>query len=252
MAKQAAQRARSGVWPLIAPALCRLPSRHLAAAPGRGVWLGAPLRALALAAFGCSTAVQAQPPLPASAGTPPLLRSAAAPSPALAPSGSLPASAGPPERGPALQPDAAPSRELVLDRRRRRLVLLEQGRELLRFPVAVGRPGWETPVGQFRVIELVANPVWEHPATGSKIGPGPSNPLGSRWIGFHRDCRGRSGFNGSEQLVVRGCVSAGFHGTPNRSSVGQAVSHGCVRLYDEHVRQLFELVQVGTPVTVLP
>ncbi len=149
-------------------------------------------------------------------------------------------------------PEATVNRELVLDRRRRRLVLLEQGRELLRFPVAVGRPGWETPVGQFRVIELVANPVWEHPATGSKVGPGPSNPLGSRWIGFYRDCRGRSGFNGSEQLVVRGCVSAGIHGTPNRSSVGQAVSHGCVRLYDEHVRQLFELVQVGTPVTVLP
>lgn len=242
MAKQAAQRARSGVWTLIAPVLCRLPSRRHAAAPGRGAWLGAPLRALALAAMGCSGS------LPAVQAQPPLLRSAAA----LAPSGSLPASAGPPERGPALQPDAAPSRELVLDRRRRRLVLLEQGRELLRFPVAVGRPGWETPVGQFRVIELVANPVWEHPATGSKIGPGPSNPLGSRWIGFHRDCRGRSGFNGSEQLVVRGCVSAGFHGTPNRSSVGQAVSHGCVRLYDEHVRQLFELVQVGTPVTVLP
>ena len=208
-----------------------------------------PLRALALAALGCSAslpAVQAQPPLAASAAAAPRLSSAAAPAPTLAPSGSLPAEASPPGA------DVAPSRELVLDRRRRRLVLLEQGRELLRFPVAVGRPGWETPVGQFRVIELVANPVWEHPATGSKIGPGPANPLGSRWIGFHRDCRGRSGFNGSEQLVVRGCVSAGFHGTPNRSSVGQAVSHGCVRLYDEHVRQLFELVQVGTPVTVLP
>ena len=45
---------------------------------------------------------------------------------------------------------------------------------------------------------------------------------------------------------------AGFQGTPNRSSIGQAVSHGCVRLYDEHVRDLFELVRVGTPVTVLP
>jgi L,D-transpeptidase ErfK/SrfK len=34
--------------------------------------------------------------------------------------------------------------------------------------------------------------------------------------------------------------------------VGQALSHGCVRLLDEHVRELFDLVEMGTPVTVLP
>jgi lipoprotein-anchoring transpeptidase ErfK/SrfK len=150
------------------------------------------------------------------------------------------------------RPTSVVQRELVLDRRRRHLLVMEGGRELRRFPVAVGRPGWETPVGRFRVIELVANPVWEHPATGQRVPPGPGNPLGSRWIGFHRDCQGRRGFNGRENLVVEGCVSAGFHGTPNRETVGQAASHGCVRLFDEHVRELFGLVQMGTPVTVLP
>ncbi|MFQ6537353.1 MULTISPECIES: L,D-transpeptidase [Aphanothece] len=150
------------------------------------------------------------------------------------------------------RPATVGQRELVLDRRRRHLLVLEGGRELRRFPVAVGRPGWETPVGRFQVIELVANPVWEHPATGQRVQPGPANPLGSRWIGFHRDCQGRRGFNGRENLVVEGCVSAGFHGTPNRETVGQAASHGCVRLFDEHVRELFALVQMGTPVTVLP
>jgi lipoprotein-anchoring transpeptidase ErfK/SrfK len=149
-------------------------------------------------------------------------------------------------------PSQPAPRELVLDRGGRQLLVLEAGRELRRFPVAVGRPGWETPVGQFRVIELVANPIWEHPATGVHVPPGPDNPLGSRWIGFHRDCRGRRGFNGVEMLTVEGCVSAGFHGTPQRETVGRAVSHGCVRLFDEHVRELFELVQMGTPVTVLP
>jgi lipoprotein-anchoring transpeptidase ErfK/SrfK len=144
------------------------------------------------------------------------------------------------------------SRELVLDRRQRHVRVLEGGRELRRFPVAVGRPGWETPVGRFAVIELARDPVWEHPATGQMVPPGPGNPLGSRWIGFHRDCRGRRGFNGRDYLIVEGCVSAGFHGTPNRESVGQAVSHGCVRLFDEHARELFELVRIGTPVTVLP
>lgn len=165
----------------------------------------------------------------------------------------LAAAAAPAVRGVEVVTAAPTStRELVLDRRRRQLLVLEQGQELRRFPVAVGRPGWETPEGRFRVQELVADPTWEHPVTGETVPPGPANPLGSRWIGFHRDCRGRVGFNGSEHLVVQGCVSAGFHGTPNRSSVGQAVSHGCVRLFDEHVRELFELVQIGTPVTVLP
>ncbi|MFZ0409181.1 MAG: L,D-transpeptidase family protein [Cyanobium sp.] len=173
------------------------------------------------------------------------------------------ASPGPQPRTPApagtggpLRPDEAvrnePPRQLVLDRHRRLLMVLENGRERRRFPVAVGMPGWETPVGQFEVIEKTANPVWEHPATGVKIQPGPDNPLGSRWIGFHRDCRGRKGFNGVEHLELKGCVIAGFHGTPNRASVGRAVSHGCVRLFDENVKELFDLVRIGTPVTVLP
>lgn len=143
-------------------------------------------------------------------------------------------------------------RELVLDRRRRQLVVLENGAPLRRFPVAVGMPGWETPVGRFAVIEKQTNPTWEHPVSGLLIQPGPDNPLGSRWIGFYRDCSGRRGFNGKEHLVVQGCVVAGFHGTPNRASIGRAASHGCVRLYDEHARDLFDLVRLGTPVTVLP
>ena len=143
-------------------------------------------------------------------------------------------------------------RELVLDRRRRQLVVLDNGLELRRFSVAVGKPGWETPVGHFQVIELVVDPIWVHPATGQAIPPGADNPLGSRWIGFYRDCKPRKGFNGNANLKTHGCVTAGFHGTPNRASVGRAVSHGCVRLLDEQAQDLFALVQLGTPVTVLP
>ncbi len=142
--------------------------------------------------------------------------------------------------------------ELVLDRRRRLLRVIVDGKETRSFPVAVGMPGWETPVGRFQVIEMAANPVWKHPANGSIHPPGPTNPLGSRWIGFHHDCRERSGFNGQEHLQVNGCASAGFHGTHDRASVGRAASHGCVRLYDEHVIELFAMVRMGTSVTVLP
>jgi len=141
---------------------------------------------------------------------------------------------------------------LVLDRRRRLLTVVEKGLPLRRFPVAVGMPGWETPVGTFRVLEKTINPIWEHPEKGTHTASGPANPLGSRWIGFYQDCQGRRGWDGEQMLDVKGCVVAGFHGTPNRWTVGQAVSHGCVRLYDEDVRELFDLVTVGTPVTVLP
>jgi lipoprotein-anchoring transpeptidase ErfK/SrfK len=145
-----------------------------------------------------------------------------------------------------------PERSLVLHRGKRQVVVVETGRELRRFPVAVGMPGWETPLGRFQVIEMAPDPVWKHPVSGKLYPPGPNNPLGSRWIGFHRDCAGKSGFNGQQHLEVKGCVSAGFHGTPQRESIGLAVSHGCVRMYDENVRDLFELVRMGTVVTVLP
>lgn len=143
-------------------------------------------------------------------------------------------------------------RALVLDRRRRLLSLLENGRVVRRFPVAVGMPGWETPVGRFQVINKTENPVWEHPEKGTHTPSGPANPLGSRWIGFHQDCIGRRGWDGEHMLDVKGCVVAGFHGTPARWTVGQALSHGCVRLYEEDVRHVFEFVSIGTPVTVLP
>jgi hypothetical protein len=142
--------------------------------------------------------------------------------------------------------------QLVLDRRHRQLLVLENGALMRRVPAAVGTPGWETPVGSFRVLEKRLLPVWEHPATGQRVEPGLANPLGSRWIGFHRDCRPRRGWDGERFLSVRGCTLAGVHGTPHRWTVGRAVSHGCVRLYEEDVQHIYELVQVGTPVTVLP
>ncbi len=187
---------------------------------------------LALALFSVVSGWSVDPAIAAAAGTDP---TAALPDPAAT----------------TAEP-ASPPLQLILDRRQRLLKVMEGDRERRRFRVGVGMPGWETPVGSFSVIEKTAYPVWEHPAKGVRIPPGPANPLGSRWIGFHRDCKGRRGFNGQEHLEVKGCVSSGFHGTPHRDSVGAAVSHGCVRLFDEDVRELFEMVQLGTPVKVLP
>lgn len=212
----------------------------------------------AAAALPQAVSAQQEPAAPAAppASTPTPTRTSAS-APASTPASSPVATPAPAPASTALLPPAAsvaplPGRELILDRRRKVLRVVQDGKDLRRFPVAVGMPGWETPQGRFTVIEKTADPTWEHPASGRFYPPGPANPLGSRWIGFHRDCYGRRGFNGQEHLEVKGCVTAGFHGTPNRASIGRAVSHGCVRLFDEHARELFDLVQLGTPVTVLP
>ena len=110
------------------------------------------------------------------------------------------------------------------------------------FPVAIGRAQYPTPTGHFRVTEKLVDPDfvqfdWEHPdrVTG-RIGPGPKNPLGPRWIGFTH---------------VQGW-GIGFHGTPNPELLGRAVSHGCVRMRNQDVLELFGRVDIGTPVIVEP
>ncbi|MBL6741872.1 MAG: L,D-transpeptidase [Synechococcus sp. BS301-5m-G53] len=155
----------------------------------------------------------------------------------------------------ALLPAAIRSRstkQLVLHRSSRQLILLEQGQLRLRVPAAVGTQGWETPLGEHRVLFKAVDPVWRHPGTGALVPPGGRNPLGSRWIAFYQDCSNPGGWDGEKVVQVRGCSHVGLHGTPHRWTVGRAVSHGCVRLYDEHIRRVFDLVDVGTPVVVLP
>lgn len=118
-----------------------------------------------------------------------------------------------------------------------RLVYVYEDKELkTSYPIAVGRDGWETPTGNYEVIQAIENPSWEHPFTGEIVPPGPTNPLGARWIGFWTD----------------GTNYIGFHGTPEEETVGTAASHGCVRMYDEDAIALFEKVKIGTPVIVEP
>ena len=148
---------------------------------------------------------------------------------------------------------ARKERHIVMLRGRRRLLLLENGSLRQAFPVAIGMPGWETPTGSFKVLQKISNPVWVHPVTGERVEEqGPDNPLGSHWIAFHRDCEGRDAHDGEAWITIKGCTSTGFHGTPHRWTVGRAVSHGCVRLYNENVHSLYRQVTLGTPVTVLP
>ncbi|NJL47003.1 MAG: L,D-transpeptidase [Leptolyngbyaceae cyanobacterium SM2_5_2] len=118
----------------------------------------------------------------------------------------------------------------------RRLVLYQNDQILLTAPVAVGQAEWQTPVGQFTVQDMRTNPIWRHPITKEAVGPGPENPLGSRWIGF----------------LVEGPYHIGIHGTNQETLIGEAVSHGCVRMLERDIRSLYSHVKVGTPVVVKP
>ncbi|PHV64041.1 L,D-transpeptidase [Cyanobacterium aponinum] len=132
-------------------------------------------------------------------------------------------------------PDEVSNFQLVLRLKKRVVEVYEQDQVIASFPVAVGREGWETPQGEFEIIQMVENPSWQNPWTGKVIPPGPTNPLGERWIGFWTD----------------GKNFIGFHGTPGEHLIGQAVSHGCVRMRNKDIKELFKLVSMGTPVKVV-
>lgn len=102
------------------------------------------------------------------------------------------------------------------------------------YAIAIGKEGWETPTGEFTVHHLDANPAWIDPITREVIPPGADNPLGERWIGFWSD----------------GVYQIGFHGTPNERVIGKAVSHGCLRMRNEDIRELYEQVSFETKVVV--
>jgi lipoprotein-anchoring transpeptidase ErfK/SrfK len=126
---------------------------------------------------------------------------------------------------------------LEIDLSSRQLLLYQDETQLKSYPVAVGRQGWRTPVGNFEVMQMIHDPAWTNPFTGRVIAGGnPENPLGRYWIGFWTD----------------GHNWVGMHGTPNPESVGREASHGCIRLYNRDIQELFTLVQVGTPVEVVP
>jgi lipoprotein-anchoring transpeptidase ErfK/SrfK len=138
-------------------------------------------------------------------------------------------------------PESRPRTRLVIRVSERRLYLVDDAPETPNesFPIAVGREGLETPVGEFQVEEMVQNPDFEKVASGvvvDRIPPGASNPLGVRWIGFA---------HGPGWAI-------GIHGTPTPDLLGRAVSSGCVRMRNADVIRVYERVQLGTPVHVEP
>ncbi len=137
---------------------------------------------------------------------------------------------------PLLRLSASLSSRLVVDLSDREVSLYEFDELVTSYPVAVGKDGWETPTGTFLVKDMNDHPAWYQPITGEVIPPGPDNPLGSRWIGFWSD--------GDDVHQI------GFHGSNQEGSIGEAVSHGCLRMRNLDIEQMYEQVSEGTVVIV--
>jgi len=108
---------------------------------------------------------------------------------------------------------------LLIDTRRRTLTVMVDGRPYKSYPICVGKPQTPTPVGEWKVV---------HKSTSWGGG------FGSRWLGLN---------------VPWGIY--GIHGTNKPWTIGRAESHGCVRMYNRDVEELYPWVKIGTPVKIV-
>jgi lipoprotein-anchoring transpeptidase ErfK/SrfK len=128
---------------------------------------------------------------------------------------------------------------IVVKTGERHLYYVIDGERALRFPVGVGRAG-KTWTGKAHVEGKFVNPAWappeeilrDHPNMPKLIAGGDEeNPMGAA------------------ALTLRGGDYA-IHGTNNPASIGGFVSYGCIRMYNRDIRELYRMVDIGTPVIV--
>jgi lipoprotein-anchoring transpeptidase ErfK/SrfK len=127
---------------------------------------------------------------------------------------------------------------ITINRSTNRLTLYDGGKVRRAFAVATGQAIYPTPRGTFHIVVKYRNPWWYPPtssawAQGLKpVPPGPSNPLGTRWMGISSP-------------------GVGIHGTDAPTSIGYSVSHGCVRMQVPDAEWLFDHVDIGTTVHIV-
>ena len=109
------------------------------------------------------------------------------------------------------------------------------------YPVGLGAPGQQTPTGLWRVTLKQPNPQWTDRKTHKTYLPNdPENPLGEHWIaldGLKGNAKGRTGF--------------GIHGTIKPDEIGQATSRGCIRLRNEQVAEIYDMLTPGKSTVVV-
>jgi lipoprotein-anchoring transpeptidase ErfK/SrfK len=126
---------------------------------------------------------------------------------------------------------------VIVTHQRKLYYVLGRGRAI-RYPVGVGKAGmaWH---GHAWVARKLVRPAWQKPPSinGGRYGPvipggHPHNPMGAAVLGLDRG-------------------NYAIHGTNNPASVGKFVSHGCIRMYNRDIVDLYRRVHLGTDVYVL-
>lgn len=122
---------------------------------------------------------------------------------------------------------------IIVNKATNTLAFFNEGKRVMEVPVATGKTNELTPEGVFTVTVKAKDPYYR-----KKDIPGgdPRNPLGPRWIGF--DAKGTDG------------RIYGIHGTNRPESIGHYISNGCIRMNVEAVKQLYDLVPIGTKVLI--
>jgi len=112
-----------------------------------------------------------------------------------------------------------PTYSILINTKDKKLSLYRENKLIKTYPIAIGKPSTPTPKGVFKIINEAINP---------------GGPFGIRWLGL-------SAPNGDY----------GIHGTNTPSSIGKAVSNGCVRMFNKDVLEVSNLVRIGTKVTII-
>lgn len=131
-------------------------------------------------------------------------------------------------------------RGIVINLPELRLYYFLSDRQILTFPLGIGKEGYETPLGTTRIVRKHMHPTWiptasehaETPGLPAQVPSGPDNPMG-------------------ELALYLGWPGYAIHGTNKPYSIGRRDSHGCIRLYPQDVDALYRVAPVGTPVTVV-
>ena len=119
---------------------------------------------------------------------------------------------------------------IVVDKSQHQLLLTEDNQFIKLYPVATGKDN-STPVGTFKIVTKLPNPVWY--TQGAVVPPdSPQNILGTRWLGIDKQ-------------------GYGIHGSVDPNAIGKQVTAGCVRMTNSDVEELFDIVPVGTDVTIV-
>lgn len=128
---------------------------------------------------------------------------------------------------------AAGSDLIIINKSKNQLAYYQNSKLKSVFKVATGRQPSYTPEGKFKVVSKIVNrPYYKLGIPGGD----PRNPLGNRWLGIN--ARGTWG------------TTYAIHGNNNPSSIGQYISNGCIRMYDNEVEWLYSQVKMNTPVII--